>query len=207
MLDKHKMAKHFTLDITDNHCAVARKTEEIAAEAALDGIYVVRTSLPATVLDDPTTVRSYKSLSLVERAFRCLKTVDLQVRPVYHWLADRVRAHVFLCMLAYYLEWHMRQRLAPMLYDDTDKDAAEAQRASVVAKAERSPAAITKQTTGRTEDGLPVHSFHTLLADLATLTRNTLVTAVDPERFFTLTARPTALQQKALDLLTLARTQ
>jgi hypothetical protein len=207
VLDKHKMAKHFTLDITDNYFAFARKTEEIAAEAALDGIYVVRTSLPATVLDDPTTVRSYKSLSLVERAFRCLKTVDLQVRPVYHWLADRVRAHVFLCMLAYYLEWHMRQRLAPMLYDDTDKDAAEAQRASVVAKAERSPAAITKQTTGRTEDGLPVHSFHTLLADLATLTRNTLVTAVDPERFFTLTARPTALQQKALDLLALARTQ
>ena len=207
VLDKHKMAKHFTLDITDNHFAFARKTEEIAAEAALDGIYVVRTSLPATVLDDPTTVRSYKSLSLVERAFRCLKTVDLQVRPVYHWLADRVRAHVFLCMLAYYLEWHMRQRLAPMLYDDTDKDAAEAQRASVVAKAERSPAAITKQTTGRTQDGLPVHSFHTLLADLATLTRNTLVTAVDPERFFTLTARPTALQQKALDLLALARTQ
>ena len=207
VLDKHKMAKHFTLDITDNHLAVARKTEEIAAEAALDGIYVVRTSLPATVLDDPTTVRSYKSLSLVERAFRCLKTVDLQIRPVYHWLADRVRAHVFLCMLAYYLEWHMRQRLAPMLYDDTDKDAAEAQRTSVVAKAERSPAAITKQTTGRTEDGLPVHSFRTLLADLATLTRNTLVTAIDPERFFTLTARPTALQQKALDLLALARTQ
>jgi hypothetical protein len=115
----------------------ARKTEEIAAEAALDGIYIVRTSLPATVLDDPTTVRSYKSLSLVERAFRCLKSVDLQIRPVYHWLAERVRAHVFLCMLAYYLEWHMRQRLAPMLYDDTDKDAAQAQRASVVAKAER----------------------------------------------------------------------
>jgi len=108
---------------------------------------------------------NYKSLSLVERAFRCLKTVDLQIRLVYHWLADRVRAHVFLCMLAYYLEWHMRQRLAPMLYDDTEKDAAEALRASVVAKAERSASAITKQTTGRTEDGLPVHSFRTLLAD------------------------------------------
>jgi hypothetical protein len=207
VLDRHKMAKHFTLDIADNRFGFARKTEEIAAEAALDGIYVVRTSLPATVLDDPTTVRNYKSLSLVERAFRCLKSVDLQIRPVYHWLADRVRAHVFLCMLAYYLEWHMRQRLAPMLYDDTDKDAAEAQRASVVAKAERSPDAVTKQTTGRTEDGLPVHSFHTLLADLATLTRNTLVTAIDPERSFTLSARPTALQHKALDLLGLARTQ
>jgi hypothetical protein len=207
MLDKHKMAKHFTLDIADNDFAFAHKTEAITAEAALDGIYVVRTSLPATVLDDAGTVRSYKSLSLVERAFRCLKTVDLHIRPVYHWLADRVRAHVFLCMLAYYLEWHMRQRLAPMLYDDTDKDAAEAQRASVVAKAERSPVAITKQTTGRTEDGLPVHSFRTLLADLATLTRNTLVTAIDPERSFTLTARPTPLQQKALDLLGLACTQ
>ena len=207
VLDRHKMATHFTLDIADNRFGFARKTEEVAAEAALDGIYVVRTSLPATVLDDPTTVRSYKSLSLVERAFRCLKSVDLQIRPVYHWLADRVRAHVFLCMLAYYLEWHMRQRLAPMLYDDTDKDAAEAQRASVVAKAARSPAAITKQSTGQTEDGLPVHSFRTLLADLATLTRNTLLTAIDPERPFTLSARPTALQHKALDLLGLARTQ
>jgi hypothetical protein len=206
-LDKHKMAKHFTLEITDNRFGFARKAEEIAAEAALDGVYVVRTSLPATVLDDTTTVRNYKSLSLVERAFRCLKTVDLQIRPIYHWLADRVRAHVFLCMLAYYLEWHMRQLLAPILYDDTDKDAAEAQRASVVAKAERSPAAIAKQTTGQTEDGLPVHSFRTLIADLATLTRNTLVTAIDPERAFTVTARPTALQQKALDLLALARTQ
>jgi len=207
VLDHHKMAKHFTLDIADNRFSFARRREEIAAEAALDGIYVVRTSLPATVLDDAATVRNYKSLSLVERAFRCLKTVDLQIRPVYHWLADRVRAHVFLCMLAYYLEWHMRQRLAPMLYDDTDKHAAEAQRASVVSKAERSPAAVTKQTTGRTEDGLPVHSFRTLLADLATLTRNTLVTAVDPERSLILSARPTALQQKALDLLGLARTQ
>jgi hypothetical protein len=207
VLDQHKMAKHFTLDIADNRFGFARKTEAIAAEAALDGIYVVRTSLPATVLDDAATVRSYKSLSLVERAFRCLKSVDLQIRPVYHWLADRVRAHVFLCMLAYYLEWHMRQRLAPMLYDDTDKHAAEAQRASVVAKAECSPAAVTKQTTGRTEDGLPVHSFRTLLADLATLTRNTLVTAADPEHSFTLSARPTALQHKALDLLGLARTQ
>jgi hypothetical protein len=207
VLDKHKMAKHFTLDLNDDRFGFVRKTEVIAAEAALDGIYVVRTSLPTTALDDATTVRSYKSLSLVERAFRCLKTVDLQIRPIYHWLAERVRAHVFLCMLAYYLEWHMRQLLAPMLYDDTDKELAEAQRASAVAKAERSPAAVTKQTTGRTEDGRPVHSFRTLLADLATLTRNTLVTAIDPERPFTLTARPTALQQKALDLLGLARTQ
>src|SRR5256884_97951 len=207
VLDKHKMAKHFALDITDTSFGFARKTEEITGEAALDGLYVVRTSLPAAALDDAATVRSYKSLSLVERAFRCIKTVDLQIRPVYHWLADRVRAHVFVCMLAYYLEWHMRQRLAPMLYDDTDKQAAEAQRSSVVAKAERSPAAVTKQTTGRTDDGLPAHSFRTLLNDLATLTRNTLVTAISPEQPFTLTARPTPVQQKARDLLGVSRTQ
>ena len=207
VLDKHKMAKHFALDITDTRFSFARKTDEITVEAALDGLYVVRTSLPAAALDDTATVRSYKSLGLVERAFRCIKTVDLQIRPVYHWLADRVRAHVFVCMLAYYLEWHMRQRLAPMLYDDTDKNAAEAQRSSVVAKAERSPAAVTKQTTGRTDDGLPVHSFRTLLDDLATLTRNTLVTAIAPEQPFTLTARPTPVQQKARDLLGLSRTQ
>ena len=207
VLDQHKMAKHFTLDITDTSFSFARKTDEITMEAALDGLYVVRTSLPAAELDDTATVKSYKSLSLVERAFRCIKTVDLQIRPVYHWLPDRVRAHVFLCMLAYYVEWHMRQRLAPMLYDDTDKDAAEAQRSSVVAKAERSPAAVTKQTTGRTEDGLPVHSFQTLLDDLATLTRNTLVTAIAPEQPFSLTARPTPIQQKARDLLGLSRTR
>ncbi len=207
VLDRHKMAKHFVLDIADASFSFARRSAQIAEEAALDGLYVVRTSLPAAALDDSATVKSYKSLSLVERAFRCLKTVDLQIRPVHHWLAERVRAHVFLCMLAYYLEWHMRQRLAPMLYDDTDKDAAEALRTSVVAKAERSPAAVAKQTTGRTEDGLPVHSFRTLLADLATLTRNTLVTAIAPEQPFTLTARPTPLQQKARDLLALSRTQ
>src|SRR5215471_11963812 len=201
VLDKYKMAKHFTLDIADNRFGFARKTEEIAAEAALDGIYVVRTSLPATVLDDTATVRSYKSLSLVERAFRCLKSVDLQVRPVYHWLAERVRAHVFLCMLAYYLEWHMRQHLAPMLYDDTDKDLAEALRPSVVAKAERSPAATTKQTTGQTEDGLPVHSFRSLLADLATLVRNTVVTAITPHYPLTVLTRPTPIQHKAFALL------
>jgi hypothetical protein len=169
VIEKHKMRKHFDLDITDTKLTFARKTDAIAAEAATDGIYIVRTSLAAEVLDDATTVRSYKSLSRVERAFRCIKTVDLQVRPVHHWLADRVRAHVFLCMLAYYLEWHMRQKLAPLLFDDTDKDAADAARESVVAKAQRSPSATRKQTTGVTPDGLPVHSFRTLLADLATL--------------------------------------
>ena len=137
----------------------------------------------------------------MERAFRCIKTVDLQLRPVHHWLADRVRAHVFLCMLAYYLEWHMRQRLSPMLFDDTDKGAAEALRASVVAPAQRSPAAVSKQTTGLTADGLPVHSFRSLLADLATLARNTITTAITPDYPLTVVTRPTPIQQKAFDLL------
>ena len=209
VLDRHKMAKHFELTISDDRFGFARKTREITAEAALDGLYVVRTSLPAATLDDVGTVRAYKSLALVERAFRCLKTVDLQIRPIYHWLADRVRAHVFLCMLAYHVEWHLRARLAPMLYDDTDKEAAAAARASIVAKAERSPSAIAKQTTGRTPDGLPVHSLASLLADLATLTRNTMLSALAPEHPFTLTARPTPIQNKAFDLLGLppARTQ
>jgi Transposase DDE domain len=202
--DRHKMAKHFELTITDDRFSFARKTVAITAEAALDGLYVVRTSLPAETLDDTGTVRAYKSLAAVERAFRCLKTVDLQVRPIYHWLANRVRAHLFLCMLAYHVEWHLRARLAPMLYDDADKEAAAAARASIVAKAQRSPAAIAKQATGRAADGLPVHSFQSLLADLATLTRNTMLSALAPERPFTLTARPTPIQQKAFDLLGLA---
>jgi hypothetical protein len=204
VIEQHKMRKHFDLAITDTSFGFARKTAAIAAEAATDGIYIVRTSLPATVLDDAATVRSYKSLSQVERAFRCIKTVDLHVRPIYHWLADRVRAHVFLCMLAYYLEWHMRLKLAPMLFDDTDKQAAEAARASVVAPAQRSEAAIRKQTTGVTPDGLPVHSFRTLLADLATLTRNTVVTAITPALLLTVLARPTPVQRRAYELLELA---
>ena len=204
VIEQHKMRKHFELAITDHSFGFARKTVEIAAEAATDGIYIVRTGLPADVLDDAATVRSYKSLSQVERAFRCIKTVDLHVRPIYHWLADRVRAHVFLCMLAYYLEWHMRQELAPMLFDDTDKEAAEATRPSVVAPAQRSEAAIRKQTTGVTPDGLPVHSFRTLLADLATLTRNTIVTAIAPALPLIVLARPTPVQRRAYELLQLA---
>ena len=207
VINRHKMAKHFALDISDTSFSFARKDTEIAAEAATDGIYVVRTSLPVASFDDATTVRSYKSLALVERAFRCIKTVDLQVRPVYHWLADRVRAHVFLCMLAYHLEWHMRERLAPMLFDDTDRQAAEALRLSVVAQAQRSPAAVTKQTTGLTPDGLPVHSFRSLLADLATLARNTVTTDITPDSPITVLTRPTAIQHKAFALLAVTCSQ
>ena len=201
VLDKHKMAKHFDLTITDARFAFARKHEQIAEEAALDGLYAVRTSLPEDTLADAAAVKAYKSLSRVERAFRCLKTVDLHVRPIHHWLKDRVRAHVFLCMLAYYVEWHMRARLPPMLYEDDDKAAAEALRESPVAKAQRSPSALAKSATGRTVDGAPVHSFQTLLADLATLARNNVVTASAPDRPFTILTRPTAIQQKAFDLL------
>jgi Transposase DDE domain len=201
VLGKHKMAKHFDLTIADDRLAFARKRDEIAQEAALDGLYAVRTSLPEETLGDEAAVKTYKSLSMVEPAFRCLKTVDLHVRPIHHWLGDRVRAHVFLCMLAYYVEWHMRARLAPMLYDDDDKQAAEALRGSPVARAQRSPAALAKSATGRAADGAPVHSFHTLLADLATLARNTVVTAAAPDRPFTILTRPTPIQQKAFDLL------
>jgi transposase len=204
VLNIYKMKKHFDLDITDDAFRYARKTAEIAAEATTDGLYVVRTSLSEQTLSDSDTVRSYKSLALVERAFRCIKTVDLHIRPVYHWLEGRVRAHVFLCMLAYYLEWHMRQCLAPMLFDDTDKEEAEALRSSAVAQAQRSKAAVKKQTTGVTPDGLPVHSFRTLLADLATMARNTIVTAINPLYPLTVVTRPMPVQQKAFDLLGLA---
>jgi transposase len=201
VINKYKMAKHFTLTITDGDLSFARKLDEIDDEARLDGIYVIRTSLPVKALDDSASVRAYKSLAQVERAIRSIKTVDLQVRPIFHWAAPRVCAHVCLCMLAYYVEWHMRQRLAPMLYDDADRQAAEALRTSVVAKAQRSPSALAKQRYGTTPDGLPVHSFHSLIADLATLARNTLATALSPDHEFILHTTPTAIQQKALDLL------
>ena len=201
VVGKYKMAKHFTLTITDTDFSFARNQDAINAELRLDGIYVIRTSLAAKVLDDTASVRAYKSLAHVERAIRSIKTVDLQVRPIFHWAAPRVRAHVCLCMLAYYVEWHMRQRLAPMLYDDADKEAAEALRTSIVAKAQRSPSAIGKQTYGTTPDGLPVHSFQSLLVDLATLAQNTVATALNPDHEFIVNTRPTTIQQKALDLL------
>ena len=195
------MGKHFDLTITDDCFSFQRKEARIAAEARLDGIYVIRTTVAAEVLDDAATVAAYKGLSRVERAFRSLKTVDLEIRPIHHWLSHRVRAHVFLCMLAYHVEWHLRARLAPMLYDDADKQAAAAERDSVVAKARRSAQARAKETTGRTADGLRVHSFHSLLADLATLTRSTVATALNPNYAFTVHTRPTPIQNKAFELL------
>jgi Transposase DDE domain len=201
VVNRYKMAKHFELAIGEASFAFRRNSDAIAAEAALDGFYVVRTNLPKKALDDAATVGAYKSLAKVEQAFRSLKTIDIHVRPIFHWTASRVRAHVLICMLAYYVEHHMRARLAPMLYDDTDHQAAAAKRASIVAKAERSDTAIAKQTTGRTGDGLPVHSFRTLLADLGTYCRLQATTAVNEKYVFTLHTRPTPTQQRAFELL------
>ena len=201
VINRYKMAKHFELDIGDTSFAFHRNADAIAAEAALDGIYVVRTNLAKRVLNDAATVGAYKSLAKVERAFRSLKTVDIHLRPIFHWTARRVRAHVLLCMLAYHVEHHMRTKLAPMLYDETDHEAAAALRVSIVAAAERSEAAIRKQTTGRTDDGLPVHSFQTLLADLATYSRIQATTALNEKYIFTLHTRATQIQKRAFELL------
>ena len=203
VVNRHKVAKHFELSIGEASFSFHRKTEAITAEAALDGIYVVRTNLPKKLLDDAATVGAYKSLARVERAFRSLKTVDIHLRPIFHWTTPRVRAHVLLCMLAYHVEQHMRARLAPMLYDETDHEAAAAMRASIVAKAERSEAARRKQTTGLTDDGLPVHSFQSLFADLATYARIQATTALNDKYVFTLHTRPTPIQQRAFKLLAL----
>jgi hypothetical protein len=199
LLGRRKVAKHFRITITDDALSFTRDHAAITAEAALDGFYVLHTGVPADALNAADTVRAYKSLARVERAFRSLKTVDLDIRPIFHWVSPRVRAHVFLCMLAYHLEWHMRQALAPMLFDDHDRAAGEALRSSPVAKAQPSPAAKRKAKTKHTDDGLPVHSFRTMLADLATLTRNTARLA--SAHTMTLLATPTQIQQRALDLL------
>jgi hypothetical protein len=199
VMGRRKMAKHFRITITDGDLSFTHDHAQIAAEAALDGIYVLRTNVPAESLSTADAVRAYKSLARVERAFRSLKTVDLELRPVFHWAAPRVRAHVLLCMLAYYLEWHMRQTLAPMLFDDHDRPAGEALRASPVAKAQPSPAAKRKARTKQTDDDLPVHSFRSLLADLATLTRNTV--RFGRAATFPVLATPTEIQRRALDLL------
>jgi Transposase DDE domain len=199
--NRFKMGKHFGCEITDVRFSYARDPQSIAAEAALDGVYVLRTSVAAATLTPDSTVRAYKSLAAVERAFRSLKTVDLHVRPIGHRLAERVRAHVFLCMLAYYVEWHMRQALAPLLFDDDDKAVGAVRRRSVVAPAQRSPRAQRKARTKRTDDGMPVHSFQTLLQDLATVTKNLVRFAQSPTETTAILTKPTLLQQRAFDLL------
>jgi transposase len=198
VLGRYKMGKHFRLFIEEDGFRCERKQDNIEREAALDGIYVIRTSVPAETLSSEKVVERYKGLSDVERAFRSMKSVDLKIRPIYHYLADRVRAHVFLCMLAYYVEWHMRRALAPMLFDDDDPQAAQEARSSIVSPAGRSPKAKSKDALKRTSDGMPVHSFQTLLQDLSTLTLNEVRVE---EQTMQMLATATPVQLRALQLL------
>jgi transposase len=201
ILNRYKMGKHFQLRIEEDSFHYQRKTANIEREENLDGIYVIRTSVKKEVLSSQQVVASYKSLSGVERAFRSLKTVDLQVRPIHHRLPERVRAHILLCMLAYYVEWHMRQLLAPILFDDDDRAQAQAVRASIVAPAQRSASAKLKALTKQTADGLKVHSFQTLLGDLATIVKNRIQPTDKTFLVFDMLTEPTVIQQRALDLL------
>ena len=171
VINQYKVAKHFELAIGENTFTFARKREAIAAEAALDGIYIIRTSVSAAQMDAADCVRNYKSLANVERAFRSLKTIDLKVRPIHHRTADRVRAHIFLCMLAYYVEWHMREAWRELMFADTEQQAKATR--DPVAPAKRSKAALAKVARHTLDDGTPVHSFSTLMAELATIVRNT----------------------------------
>src|SRR3984893_5557539 len=202
VIDKHKMKKHFSLDIADGRFECKRREAEIAAEARLDGIYVIRTSLPKDQVGSEAAVAAYKSLALVERAFRTLKGVDMQVRPVHHWLATRVKAHVFLCMLAYYVEHHMRVALAPILFADHQPEARE--RASIVRPAEPSPAAIAKRIKRHGVDGTPIMAWHDLITNLGTLTINMLALPHGEHPTLQMLARPTALQSQAFALLGVA---
>jgi transposase len=201
VLNKRKMAKLFAVTIDEGHLSWHRRLDRIETEARLDGIYVIRTSMPAEHLDAAETVQAYKDLSRVERAFRSLKSVDLEIRPIRHWTADRVRAHVFLCMLAYHIEWHLREALAPLLFHDTELAAAKAQRTSPVAATEPSDAVKAKKATRRSTDGQRVMSFADLVAHLGTLVRNTMRVPARPKHRFTLHSRPTALQEAAFALL------
>src|ERR1700682_2726715 len=199
VINKFKMAKHVTLEITDEAFTFARNHDDITAEAALDGIYVLRTSLPDHTLPTDDEVARYKGLEDVERFFRTLNT-ELDVRPIRHHLADRVRAHMFLRMLSYYISSHMKQALAPILFYDNDNPAAAAKRADPVAAAERSDDALAKAARKRTHDDTPVHSFTSLLADLATICANHIQPAHDMPAF-TMITTPTPLQQRAFQLL------
>jgi transposase len=201
VLNKKKVAKHFVVTIRDGDLSWQRRLDQIEAEARLDGIYVIRTSVPADQMAAAETVQAYKDLSRVERAFRSLKGVDLDIRPIRHWTADRVRAHVFLCMLAYHVEWHLRQVLAPLLFHDTDLAATKAERTSPVAPTEPSDAVKAKKATKRSAEGQRVMSFTDLIAHLGTLVRNTMRVPARPKHRFTLHSTATTLQEAAFQLL------
>ena len=202
ILNKFKVGKFFDYEITNGSFSYSRKREALAEAEALDGIYILRTSVEEETLDAPSTVKAYKSLSQVEQAFRSYKTIDLKVRPIYHRLEDRVKVHVFLCMLAYYVEWHMRERLAPLLFDEEEMAEASSKVFSVVAQAQKSKKAKSKAATKRNEENLPVHSFATLLQDLATITKNKIQSHLPGANLiFEKITQPTPVQQKAFDLL------
>jgi len=197
VVDRYKMAKHLRLEIADDRLTVTRDEAAIAAEAALDGLYVLRTSVDPERLPTPDVVRAYKRLTRVERAFRAFKGADIAIHPIRHWTEPRVRAHILLCLLAYYVQWHLERAWAPLLFRDEQPP----ELADPVAPAQRSAAAEHKARTGRLPDGTPAHSFRTLLAELATLTRDRVAPAGVPEAAFEITAIPTALQARALTLL------
>jgi hypothetical protein len=201
VINQYKVAKHFDLAIQDKAFHFARKRDAIAAEAALDGVYIIRTSVHADQMDAPECVRNYKALAHVERAFRSLKTIDLKVRPIHHRLADRVRAHIFLCMLAFYVEWHMREAWRQLMFADTDQNAKASR--DPVAPAQRSKAALAKVARHTLDDGTPAHSFSTLLAELAAIVRNTCRTpqAAPEAPTFELTTTPNETQKRALNLI------
>jgi len=196
--NRYKMAKHFALEISEAHFSYARRTEHIEAEAALDGIYVIRTDVPAEKLCAAAVVAAYKRLSRVEDAFRSLKSVDLAIRPIYHRLEERVRAHAFLCLLAEHLVFHLRAAWAPLTFSDEEKNAP---RADAVAKARRGDSAEQKARTQKTADGALCHSFHSLLTHLATLTRNTIRLPAQGGVTFEQLTLPTPLQRQAFELL------
>jgi transposase len=201
VVNQYKVAKHFELAIGHNSFTFARKHEAVAAEAALDGIYIIRTSVEAQRMDAADCVRNYKALANVERAFRSLKTMDLKVRPIHHRLSDRVRAHILLCMLAYYVEWHIREAWRELMFADIDQ-AAKASR-DPVAPAQRSELALDKVTSRKVDDGTPAHSFSTLIAELAAIVRNTCRTpSAGPNApTFDILTTPNATQRHALDLI------
>jgi len=201
VIGRYKMAKHYELTIQDGRFEFSRNDKSIEQEKALDGIYIIRTSEPKKRLSAKNTVRQYKNLSRVERAFRTLKGIDLRVRPIYHRTSDHVRAHIFLCLLAYYVEWHMRQALAPLLFDDEELDT-QRRRRDPVARAEPSPSAKRKKSRRKTPDGLTVHSFETLLDALATRCRNRCKTKTERTHYdFYQYTEPTPLQVRAYELL------
>jgi hypothetical protein len=204
VVNRKKVAKHFCLEIAEDRFEVSRNQEKIDAESSLDGLYIIRSNVEASQMSDEQVVGHYKNLASVERAFRSLKSIDLRVRPIHHRLSDRVRSHIFLCMLAYYVEYELRQLLAPLMFTDEEKTPAES-RESIVSPAPRSKSAKRKDTTRRNESDVPLSSFRDILASLSAITRSTIIIAGHPQGRFTTTSRPTSYQQEIIRHLGITR--